>query len=578
MPGYSATNVSYAIILNKSGDLVDIQPLFRQIGKKSIPIEMMVPERVKRTVGISANLLCDNSGYVLGLSKVKKDKNEKEIIITQEKYIAFKTSNLKLLEGVHGYHAESFVKFLCKWDPVAGINHSVINKYVDELTDGGSIVFKLDGDTVFLHNDKEVCRAWERYYSSVEPEWISQCLVTGEKSSIAKLHPSIKKVVGANATGASLVSFNIPSFLSYNKEQSFNSPVSKRAAFAYGTSLNYLLSSDFNRIRIADTTMVFWADRLGAKKEEQVFFWSLNPTEPTEKGSLEWRLDPNAATQAKSVLSRVKNGLKPGNDEFDPNVRCYILGLSPNSARLSVRFWQVNLFGGLLENISQHYRDLDVVGMDRIGTFVSPYRILKSVSVQESSDNIPPLIGGQLMKSILSGRLYPQTLYNAAIARCRTGGEYGGVNTIRAGVIKACLIRKFKLNQNKEKEEMLTMGLNELNTNQGYLLGRLFSMLEKAQRDALGNQVNATIRDRYFGAASATPGSVFPILLRLSQHHLAKAEYGNIMNANIQKVLNLLDNFPNHLNLDDQGQFFLGYYHQNQANYQKKEKNDVKEG
>ena len=287
---------------------------------------------------------------------------------------------------------------------------------------------------------------------------------------------------------------------------------------------------------------------------------------------------PGAVAQAMSVLCRVKNGIKLGISEFDPDLRCFILGLAPNSARLSVRFWQINSFGELLENISQHYRDMDVVGIDNIGSFISPYRILKAVAVQESSDNIPPLMGGLLMKSILSSQNYPQSLYNAALARCRVGGDHGGVNTIRAGIIKACLIRKFRFNKKTRMEEMLTMGLNDQNTNQGYLLGRLFSMLEKAQRDALGTQINATIRDRYFGAASATPGSVFPILLRLSQHHLAKAEYGRLMDANIQEVVNLLKDFPKHLNLDDQGQFFLGYYHQNQKNYEKKEKNEKKEG
>ena len=216
--------------------------------------------------------------------------------------------------------------------------------------------------------------------------------------------------------------------------------------------------------------------------------------------------------------------------------------------------------------------------MERIGGIVSPWRTLKAVAVQEDSKNIPPLLGGQLMKVILSGRLYPQTLYNAALARCRTGGEHGGVTTIRAGIIKAFLLRKYRIQNQGYKEGMITVSLNESNKNTAYLLGRLFSLLEKVQKDALGVNINATIRERYFGAASATPGSVFPLLLRLSRHHIAKSEYGNLSDRKMQDVINDIEGFPGHLNMDEQGQFILGYYHQNQANYIKNNSSELKEG
>ena len=219
---------------------------------------------------------------------------------------------------------------------------------------------------------------------------------------------------------------------------------------------------------------------------------------------------------------------------------------------------------------------MDIVGLERLGGFVSPWRTLKAIAVQEKADNVPPLLGGQMLQAILSGRMYPQTLYNLALNRCHTGGEHGGVNTIRAAAVKAFLTRKYRLHGQKEREAMITMSLNEDNPNTAYQLGRLFSLLEKVQKDALGN-LNASIRDRYFGSASATPAAVFPLLLRLSRHHIAKAKYGEVIDRRIQDVMNRINVFPAHLNLDDQGQFILGYYHQNQANYAKSEQKNKAE-
>ncbi|MFA4911955.1 MAG: type I-C CRISPR-associated protein Cas8c/Csd1 [Desulfobacteria bacterium] len=568
LPGYSPAKITHAVVLNNEGELIDILPLSVQQGKRSIPQKMLVPEQVKRTSGVSANILCDNVSYVLGIERNKNGEPE----VATEKFADFRRKNEIFLNSIPGQGAQVILKFLQCWVP--NLSHQIISRNLDALLNGNNIVFKIDGVLGYVHEDATVKEKWDESDDNHTDNTIGQCLILGKKLPIARIHPAIKGVVGAQTSGASIVSFNADAFTSYGKSQSFNAPVSIKAAFAYGTALNYLITSDTNRVRLADTTIVFWADKKGGKAEETVLAWCLNPVvAETGEESEQRRIDPGAARQAKAVLERVKSGLPIGDAGFDPDTRCYLLGLVPNAARLSVRFWQVSSFGDVLEKIARHYTDMDIAGIERLGVTISPWRTLKALAVREDAKNIPPLLGGQLLKTILSGQMYPQSVYNAAIIRCRTGGEHGGVNTIRAAVIKAFLIRKYRIQKQPEREALITVSLNEHNTNNAYLLGRLFSLLEKVQKDALGNNINATIRDRYFGAASATPGSVFPLLLRLSRHHLSKSEYGNLSERKIQEVMNGLDAFPPHLNMEEQGLFILGYYHQNQANYAKNEKN-----
>lgn len=570
-PGYSPAKVSYAVVLNIHGDIVDIQSLATVQGKKSLPKVLLVPEQVKRTSGVSANILCDSVSYVIGIERTKQG----EIAVSQEKYDDFKARNELFLNEIQSKEATAVKCFLQKWTPDSAWNHSVISPKLGELLNGSNVVFKLDGVMGYVHEAASVRDEWNRSLLDTSSDVTKQCLIMGELLPIARIHPLIKGVIGAQTSGASIVSFNADAFTSYGKSQSYNAPVSNQAAFAYGTTLNYLIASGTNRVRLADTTMVFWADKKGGKLEESILSWCLDPVETEVKeGDEKRRIDPSTARQAKTILERVRAGLPVGNDAFASDTRCYLLGLAPNAARLSVRFWQVSNFGDVIEKIAQHYCDMDISGMERLGGMVSPWRTLKATAVQQDTKNIPPLLGGQFLKTILSGQMYPQTVYNACLMRCRTGGELGGVTTIRAAIIKAFLSRKYRTQNQPEKEALITVSLNESNTNTAYLLGRLFSLLEKVQKDALGNNINATIRDRYFGAASATPGSVFPLLLRLSRHHISKSEYGNLSDRKIQEVMNQLDAFPAHLNMEDQGQFILGYYHQNQANYAKNEKNE----
>jgi CRISPR-associated protein Csd1 len=576
-PGYSAAKVSYALILNLDGDIVDILTLPKVQGKKSIPKILLVPEQAMRTSGVSANILCDNSSYMIGIEKNK----DGEIKVSQEKYADFKKKNECFLREIKSSDVVAVKAFLEKWNPEDALSHPIILPRIEELLSGSNIVFKVDGSIGYIHEQSNVREAWNDALQNEEESITEQCLLTGDLLPIARIHPLIKGIMGSQMSGAAMVSFNVSAFTSYGKSQSYNAPISNKAAFAYGTALNYLIASDTNRVRLADTTMVFWADKKGGKREEKLLTWFLDPVEnevAEEDGKR--RIAPEVQQHAKTILERIRSGLSVEDDTFQKDTRCYLLGLAPNAARLSVRFWQVSNFGDILTKVAQHYSDMDIMGMERLGGVVSPWRTLKSLATQEDAKNIPALLGGQFLKSILSGQMYPQMVYHGALARCRNGGEHGGVNTTRAAIIKAFLLRKYRMQNKIEGEEIITVSLNENNKNPAYLLGRLFSLLEKVQKDALGININATIRDRYFGAASATPGSVFPLLLRLSRHHISKAEYGNVSDRKIQEVMNGLEAkpFPAHLNMEEQGLFILGYYHQNQANYIKTEKNEDKEG
>jgi CRISPR-associated protein Csd1 len=567
-PGYSPAKVSHALIINVAGELIDILTLSDQQGKRNVPKVLLVPEQVKRTSGISANILCDSLSYVLGIDRSKQG----DITVMPDKYADFKKKNELFLSDSESEEALAVRAFLATWKPDCSLEHPVISQRLEDLAGASNFVFKLDGVIGYVHEHPGIRATWDSRLKDTANDSAEQCLIVGSVLPIARIHPSIKGVVGAQTSGASLVSFNADAFTSYGKSQSFNAPVSNQAAFAYGTALNYLIASDTNRVRLADTTMVFWADKKGGRVEETVLSWCLDPVEAdVAEDDGKRRIAPEAARQAKTIFERIRAGLSVGDPTFASDTRCYILGIAPNAARLSVRFWQISSFGDIITKVAQHYSDMNIAGIEKIGNMVSPWRTMKAVAVQEDAKNIPPLLGGQFLKSILSGQLYPQTVFNAALMRCRTGGEHGGVNIIRAAIIKAFLLRKYRMQNKPEREATITVSLNEDSTNPAYLLGRLFSLLEKVQRDALGNNLNATIRDRYFGAASATPGAVFPLLLRLSRHHISNSKYGDWSDRQIQEVMNGLDAFPAHLNMEEQGLFILGYYHQNPANYKKSE-------
>jgi CRISPR-associated protein Csd1 len=379
------------------------------------------------------------------------------------------------------------------------------------------------------------------------------------------------------------VGFNARAYESYNREQGQNSPVSEKAAFAYTTALNYLLSSanPNKKLTIGDTTVVYWAES-EKKGFAEAFEGIFEPQVVEEPVTDNQEGRKKAEKGLKEVAQKVRRVQKLDLNALlenlkDENPRFYVLGLAPNAARVSVRFFLNDPFRKIVDRMMQHYRDLEIVKeYENQPPYITVGHILdETVSKKSRDKDASPLMAGAVMRAILTGTPYPAALYYAIINRIRADVDddqkhIHKIGYVRAAVIKAYLIRKFR-NQNKY-QEALVMSLNEQATIPAYVLGRLFAVLEKVQQEAIGD-MNASIKDRYFTSACASPARVFPVLLRLSQHHIAKAEYGYTSDRRIQEILGLLDveknPIPQRLTLDDQGIFVLGYYHQRAAFYAK---------
>jgi CRISPR-associated protein Csd1 len=427
----------------------------------------------------------------------------------------------------------------------------------------------------YLHERPALRAAWEREQSDESAASVGQCLITGEELPIALVHPSIKGVVGAQPTGAALVSSNSPAFQFFYKVQRINAPVSERAAFAYTTALRYLLNSPKGSVErcvhFGDTSQVFWA-RTHAPREEGFLGCVIEPREPQEDAADDDRDDAGTTRTMWDALLRLRAGRPLAEMNLDENVHMHLLGLAPNVARISVRYYYVNSFGVLADRVIQHHRDTEIVHGPSEPEFLAPWMILRETAAQGKADNVPQTLSGALMRAIYTGQSYPKSLYAAIMIRVRSDKT---LNRVRAAVIKAYLLRDSRLKDNKEWKEGIQVGLNEEWNDPAYLLGRLFALLEKAQFDALGS-VGASIKDRYFASASATPGTVFPVLLRMAQNHIANLK-GPYLDMKIREVACKIKvgekspkGFPRKLDLQDQGLFMLGYYHQQQALYTKR--------
>lgn len=561
--GYSSAKVDFEIILSKEGELAGITDLRQEDGKKMLrPVEVLVPLQRKRTAGITPYFLCDKSKYVFGLDK-KKDGKGDEKEICQKHFDAFKEENEKYLKGMDDPEVKAYLKFLSRWRPEATAENEIITPRLDEVVNASNFVFRVEGFLTFLHENLRVKKRWQECFEEVKSDYEAQCLITGKVAPIAQVHQSIKGVAGAQSTGAAIVSFNIPSFRSYGKEQSFNAPISENAMLKYTTALNYLLSGE-NRIKLGDTTVVFWAEKK-AEQEESFFKAFLDPPfkeegRNTEESELPAVSPKEMEDRVKDVLSAVREGRSVDDAIEHPDVLFHILGLAPNVSRLSIRLWMVNRFGTLVERLAKHHLDMEVVKPPNVYRMIPVWALLKEMAVLGKTENIPNNMITALNYAIFNGTAYPFGMYASIIKRIRADHD---VNYVRAGFIKAYL------NRSNTKKEECTVALDLQNKEPAYLLGRLFSLLEKAQQEASGGGLNATIKDRYFGAASATPAVIFPQLLKLSQNHMAKAKYGRAMDRRIGEIFDLFSStgFPKRLDLEEQGKFILGYYHQKRANY-----------
>jgi len=547
--GFSSQKIHFALMLNREGNLLQVLDLRETQGKKLLPKQMTVPEAVIKSVNIAANFMWDNTGYVLGADNKGKPKRS---LVTFE---AFKKLHHDIGDEVDDEGMVAVLRFLDSWNPA----NSQELEYWDDMAAGANLVFQLDGEFGYVHDRPKVRDAWLKHYTENSSGVVATCLVCGEKKPIARLHPKIKGVRGSQSTGAAVVSFNLDAFLSYGKEQSFNAPVSEDITFNYATALNHLLRFESRqKIQIGDAATVFWTER--ESPVEGFMGLILNPQD--DSGDLK---------EVRDFLEAVRDGKKLLEEIDDTDMKFYILGLSPNASRISVRFWHVSTVGDVSAKIGQHFKDLSIIkNYDSDPEFPGMWRLLKETAQRKKDgkyEGIKPVLAGPVMRSILTGAAYPQSLMTAIIGRIRADQE---INYLRAAMIKACLVRKNRINRISKE---VTMALDKKSTNIAYRLGRLFAVLEKAQRNAIPG-ANTTIKDNFYGSASATPRTVFPRLLRLAQHHIQKAEYGRNTDKMIEEIMQDIREFPAHLSLDDQGLFAIGYYHQRKDFYTKSDKKE----
>lgn len=564
--GWELKEIPFLVLINQEGDFVSFEDTREGIGKKLRAKPFLVPSLgEKKGNGIKSNLFWENLEYMFDIptpTDAKKTPDEERVHKQHQEFsrritaIKGTCEALEIVRRFLGKNCHDAIKKDKCWTDVVKLNQSLLLSIIDKgpVTDDPILRQLIDASISISIRGSG-----------------GRCLITGNEDEIVALEPPIKGVRGANPMGASLVAVNnkvtngvnagaVPAFASFMKEQGHNSPIGKKTSFAYTTALNHLLGKDSQqKLQIGDATTVFWSEKSSALEKDAFFFFSEPP-----------RDDPDRNTEAvRALYASIWNGTYVVPSE---NNRFYVLGLSPNAARIAVRFWHVATVREMGTRFKQHVDDLAITHGIKIDSALPMSRLLRSIAAQEDYDNIPPNLAGETMRAILQGLPYPATLLQAAVRRNRAEQD---VPYPRAALIKACLNRAMRFNNQKNEKEM-TMCLDPENTNIGYRLGRLFAVLEKIQTEA-NPGLNATIRDRFFGAASSTPVTVFANLMRLSNHHLSKLEKEKpglfiTRKQMLGEIIYSVKDFPPHLALEDQGRFAIGYYHQSQELWTKKDK------
>lgn len=571
-PGWSAVKVQWGLCLTADGQVSSVEMLGAANEKgKLLPRMMFLPTPVKRTSGKAASFLCDNAKYLLGITSEMRSSEHtpSDSKAIKDAGTCFRISAQRhhdLLDGVSCPMAQAILRFFDAWQPEQALQTPALQEHFDDLCKGGNLLFCLInelGTVTEAQNVPEIQAAWDASVSnSSERSAFGRCLVTGDEDTIAMLHPSIKGVVGAQSSGASLVSFNALAFESYgrNKGQGLNAPVGNHAAFAYGEALNYMLREKNYHSLLGSATLVYWAETAQSAYSD-CFAALLGTNEDMTQNTLDGVM--------KAI--RLGQGLQWENVPLDSRTPFYILGLSPNASRLSVRFFLQGTFGDFAANLARHQERLNIIrpSFDQRET-LSAYSLLKETANPNSRDKLPPShLVGDLLRAILGDTPYPVSLLTQT--ELRIHAEHN-VSRGKAAILKAWLLKN---GSNPQYKEVIDVQLNEQTNYAPYVLGRLFAVLESLQQKA-NPGINATIMDRYFNAACATPSIVFPTLLKLAQSHLKKLDTGYFIYYDKQMTElcgRLTDSYPARLNLQDQGIFQLGYYHQKQKFFTKKEEN-----
>jgi CRISPR-associated protein Csd1 len=559
--GLEDKEIPFVIELRPDGSVVQLVDTRQADGKYLRGQRFLVPQGEKKTSGVKANLLWDSAEYAIGLARERKSQAGESPAQAFARRIAELPEPARSDVGVKAVRAAlerqdwTVLQANAAWSAVAETNPV--------------LTFRLAGD-VDLICQRPAVAATALALAVADDDDGPQglCLVEGRRRPVARLHPAIKGVWGAQTSGANIVSFNARAFESYGKteRQGENAPVGERAVFAYTTALNHLLArGSRNRVQVGDASTVFWADRASRFDGEFTLADVFGESD-----------DPDRNVRAvQALLEAAHSGLPPGNEG---DARFFVLGLAPNASRIAIRFWLQAPLRELAPRIAQHFRDLAIVPQfDADARTPSLSRLLRALAVQDKAENVPPRLAGEWMRAIVEGLPYPRPLLNAAVMRCRaeqaTKDARGNVSFLRAAILKAWLNRDHR-RQHPDLPADHAHFKEELDVTQPdvpYRLGRLFAVLERIQQQAQGS-LNAGIRDRYYGAASTTPVAVFTTLLRLKNAHMKKLS--DAAEAHFERLIGeilgnveapALHDFPTQLTLTEQGRFALGYYQQRQS-------------
>ena len=577
--GWKSSDISFVLCISDEGELEQVISIKNQVsqGKKTVlrPQSMIlpVPADGRTSTAVRPNFLWDKSDYLLGISKGGTQRGIKYFNGAKEYHEA-------ILSGVVSPAATALLAFFQQWDPEKAPEHPALQDAMEDILKGANMVFRYSGG--YIHEDPEIRDAWQRHYADQSTGIEMTCLVTGKQAAVARIHPKIKGIINGEAMGNTLVGFNSPSVCSYGKEQSYNAPVSQQAAFAYTAALNYLLADREHVYRLGDATVVCWAR--GGGDAYQAFFGGALLGAPT----------PYSAADLRGMTAQLCQGIPVDfqEDKLDPNMDFYILGLSPNAARLSVRFFLHNTFQGFLDHIQAHYDRLEIAQsndnkFDNIPLWCLLYATVRSQtkyepsSYKEAKQNLekylPPELSGEILRSILMNTRYPATLLNGITLRIRAEHE---ITRSRAAAIKACLLQNYRcLPIYSTLREVLTVELNDSCNYQPYVLGRLFAVMEQIQLASADWKLNRTIKDSYFTSAATTPKNIYAKLFPLSEYHMKKLLRDKPGLANIlgkekgSLIGKLTAPIPPRFMPEETDCFYIGYYHQ--SNQKKEEKEHV---
>lgn len=577
--GYSSEKIGFCVVLNPDGSVAEVVDL-RGDDKKRSPRMLMVPQARKRTVGIDPNVLWDKTAYVLGVTAGEGKR-------TAQEHTEFRRKHQEWLADTEDAGLSALRRFLESWRP----EQFAAPLWPDDMRDQ-NIVFRLSDEFGFLHDRPAARELWRRIGAegASDPQI---CLVTGDTAPVARLHPSIKGVWGAQSSGASLISFNLDAFSSYGHEQGDNAPVSEAAAFAYTTALNRFLADKAHRLQIGDASTVFWADAenmaVAAEAEEwaSLMLGSRSVSGADERIAEVMIADKLLAMRDGRPLVQIAPQLAEG-------VRFHVLGLAPNAARLSVRFYWEDTFGALAGHYARYLRDVAIkpapdrpIFSIRAAALRTAPAEVKNGKIRYGGDRVSPLLTGELTRAILTGNRFPRALLGLLLLRVRSDHA---LDRIRLSLIKGLIVRDMRLDgrlpkraDGSDNEEYL-MEPDPDDPNQARRAGRLFALIEKAQMAALGNEINATVADKFLAAAAATPGRVFPMLVQNAKlHHIKRlrnghsdarwinnAEQARRVGAALERrigelVISVPEGFPNQYSSEEQGFFMIGYYQERYA-------------